>query len=133
VADDYGTSGRAFRVVYNGGVITDRMDGCEEGAELCDLDRLVAHLNTFAATDRDCKKKGDGPTGAPTPAPPADEGEGAAVQVADGGGAALTTGGWLLVTLVVAIASAVATGFVMEVKFNRSQERFHEIHENGSL
>jgi hypothetical protein len=92
------------------------MDGCEEGA-----------------ADRDCTKKGDGPTGAPTPALPADEGEGAAVQAADGGGAALTTGGWLLVTLVVAIASAVATGFVMEVKLNRSQERFHEIHENGSL
>lgn len=44
----------AFRLVYNGQVITPMMESCPD-AELCDMKVLVNHLDSFLANEWDCK------------------------------------------------------------------------------
>mmetsp|Transcript_34102 Transcript_34102/g.71806 ORF Transcript_34102/g.71806 Transcript_34102/m.71806 type:complete len:661 (+) Transcript_34102:248-2230(+) len=49
-------SGYAFRLVYNGLVLTERMDGCVADSELCDSQVLVNQVMTFAKyQERDCE------------------------------------------------------------------------------
>ena len=54
----YPTS-RAFRMVYNGEVITSRLPGCENAdePELCDLSYLIDAISKFAKYDRDCARR----------------------------------------------------------------------------
>ena len=47
----------AFRLVYNGQVITSRMDGCPEGADLCDAEILFTRLQPFATRARNCSRQ----------------------------------------------------------------------------
>ena len=48
-------SGYAFRLIYNGQVLTSKMEGCANGAELCDSQVLVKQVAPFAKyTERDC-------------------------------------------------------------------------------
>mmetsp|Transcript_16080 Transcript_16080/g.34769 ORF Transcript_16080/g.34769 Transcript_16080/m.34769 type:complete len:668 (-) Transcript_16080:120-2123(-) len=48
-------SGYAFRLIYNGEVLTSKMDGCTAGSELCDSQVLVKHVMPFAKyQERDC-------------------------------------------------------------------------------
>ena len=47
----------AFRLVYNGQVITSRMDGCHEDAELCDAEILFSQLESFATRARNCSRQ----------------------------------------------------------------------------
>jgi len=49
---------RAFRLVYNGDVLTSKVGGCVEGEELCKLETLTNYLETFAVYDRDCDARG---------------------------------------------------------------------------
>ena len=42
----------AFRLIYNGEVITDRIDLCPDGLELCSLDILFQTIGPFANNDR---------------------------------------------------------------------------------
>mmetsp|Transcript_14466 Transcript_14466/g.27210 ORF Transcript_14466/g.27210 Transcript_14466/m.27210 type:complete len:715 (+) Transcript_14466:2394-4538(+) len=45
---------RAFRLIYNGEVLTDKVDGCLKGMELCDVMYLFNQLRDVAVKDRDC-------------------------------------------------------------------------------
>jgi len=54
-------SGKAFRLAYNGDVLTSRMEGCPADLELCDISVLLDRVLSFATTDRDCDAS------APTP------------------------------------------------------------------
>jgi len=47
----------AFRLVYNGQVITSRMDGCPENTELCDAEILFSQLEPFATRARNCSRQ----------------------------------------------------------------------------
>ena len=47
------SSGHGFRLIYNGQVLTDRIEGCPENADVCDVAILKSHL-TFPLRDRDC-------------------------------------------------------------------------------
>ncbi len=48
-------SGYAFRLIYNGSVLTSKMDGCAKGSELCDSQILVKQVMPFAKyMERDC-------------------------------------------------------------------------------
>lgn len=48
-------SGYAFRLVYNGQVLTSKMDGCAADSELCDSQVLVKQVMPFAKyMDREC-------------------------------------------------------------------------------
>ncbi|GMI06846.1 hypothetical protein TrRE_jg12384, partial [Triparma retinervis] len=48
-------SGRAFRLVYNGDVLTGSFEGCGGSGDLCDLGLLTGYLEGFAKDDRDCE------------------------------------------------------------------------------
>jgi ubiquitin-like domain-containing CTD phosphatase 1 len=45
---------RAFRLIYNGKVLTDKVDGCLKGLELCDVMYLFNQLRDVAVKERDC-------------------------------------------------------------------------------
>ena len=48
-------SGYAFRLIYNGKVLTSKMDGCASGSELCDSRVLVKQVMPFAKyNERNC-------------------------------------------------------------------------------
>lgn len=47
----------AFRLLFNGNVITPKMQGCSPDLELCDLDVLLERVEPFAALDIDCAAK----------------------------------------------------------------------------
>jgi len=48
------TSGRAFRLLYNGDVLTSKIPNCPPHDDLCDLQYLVQLVEPFATRDRDC-------------------------------------------------------------------------------
>ena len=62
-------SGYAFRLIYNGEVLTSRMDGCD--SELCDSLVLVERVRLFAKPydDADCASSSSSPS---NPTPPDD-------------------------------------------------------------
>lgn len=47
-------TGFGFRLIYNGQVLTDKIEGCPKDADICDAAILRAHLDDFAWRDRDC-------------------------------------------------------------------------------
>jgi hypothetical protein len=47
-------SAYAFRLIYNGQVLTDRIEGCPVNAELCDASYLIRRVSSFATRARDC-------------------------------------------------------------------------------
>jgi ubiquitin-like domain-containing CTD phosphatase 1 len=53
----------AFRLLYNGQVLTSLVDGCTEGLELCDWNVLSTRIEDFAILDRDCELRGSGDGG----------------------------------------------------------------------
>mmetsp|Transcript_22544 Transcript_22544/g.39693 ORF Transcript_22544/g.39693 Transcript_22544/m.39693 type:complete len:669 (+) Transcript_22544:191-2197(+) len=60
-------SGYAFRLIFNGKVLTSKMDGCAAGSELCDSQVLVKQVEGFAKyQERDCASTA-------SVAPPADD------------------------------------------------------------
>lgn len=44
----------AFRLLYNGEVLTDKVEGCTAGMELCDARHLVNRVKPFARRNVDC-------------------------------------------------------------------------------
>lgn len=44
----------AFRLLYNGEILTDKIKGCTEGLELCDAQHLTNRVQTFARRNIDC-------------------------------------------------------------------------------
>lgn len=56
-------SGYAFRLIYNGKVLTSKMDGCDADSELCDSQVLVKQVAPFAKyMERDCVSTAAGET-----------------------------------------------------------------------
>lgn len=47
----------AFRLVYNGQVITGNMPGCMSSLEMCDINVLTKRVNGFATRERNCGGK----------------------------------------------------------------------------
>ncbi len=47
-------TGRAFRLVYNGKILTDRVEGCAPNTELCDMSHLLNRVAPFTTRQRDC-------------------------------------------------------------------------------
>lgn len=47
-------SERAFRLLYNGNVITEKVEGCQKSIELCDITHLLQKVAPFATYNRDC-------------------------------------------------------------------------------
>lgn len=47
----------AFRLLYNGRVLTTLVDGCPSDLDLCDLEILVNRVRTFATLERDCARQ----------------------------------------------------------------------------
>ncbi|GMH94196.1 hypothetical protein TrVE_jg1257 [Triparma verrucosa] len=96
-SNDYPT-GRAFRIVYNGEVMTEKFEGC--GGELCDLNILVNYLE-FATFDRDCD---------------VDDGGGGSAVVGGEcgkGSRGMSTPAWIFVCFILMSASSVGTAFVV--------------------
>jgi hypothetical protein len=54
-------SNYAFRLLYNGQVVTHTVDGCLDDAELCDATVLTKRVASFATVERDCARKHDSP------------------------------------------------------------------------
>ena len=55
-------TGMAFRLLYNGKVLTSYISGCMQNEELCDVDILVLHVYPFSNVtewDEECKKLED--------------------------------------------------------------------------
>jgi len=48
------TSNFAFRLLYNGKILTPLIDGCHEDCELCDMKHLKAIVDPIATRDADC-------------------------------------------------------------------------------
>ena len=44
----------AFRLLYNGEILTDQVEGCTKGLELCDAQHLVNRVQPFAKRNVDC-------------------------------------------------------------------------------
>jgi ubiquitin-like domain-containing CTD phosphatase 1 len=85
----------AFRLVYNGQVLTSLVDGCTEGLELCDWNILSDRITDFAILDRDCESRNSGGEISSTTRRAEDF---------------LSTTGWIAVCLVVVIFSMVLGG-----------------------
>jgi len=106
-------SGFAFRLIYNGKVLTSKMDGCANGSDLCDSQVLVKQVMPFAKyEDRDCAST-------TSTTPPADE-EGLITEMETAAENLYAAPGGLfvivsLVLLSMALGSAV-TFFVMRRK-----------------
>ena len=68
-------SGYAFRLIYNGEVLTSRMDGCD--SDLCDSLVLVETVRPFARPydDAECASSPSSPPSTPTPPDGADGGD----------------------------------------------------------
>eukprot|EP00560_Eucampia_antarctica_P008333 CAMPEP_0197826666 /NCGR_PEP_ID=MMETSP1437-20131217/3591_1 /TAXON_ID=49252 ORGANISM="Eucampia antarctica, Strain CCMP1452" /NCGR_SAMPLE_ID=MMETSP1437 /ASSEMBLY_ACC=CAM_ASM_001096 /LENGTH=611 /DNA_ID=CAMNT_0043427195 /DNA_START=140 /DNA_END=1975 /DNA_ORIENTATION=- len=45
---------RAFRVLYNGKILTSKVDGCPVDSEICDLSILMNRIQSFATNEPDC-------------------------------------------------------------------------------
>lgn len=50
-------SNYAFRLIYNGNVLTNRISGCAPDAELCDVQLLISQVRPFASRHLDCTRK----------------------------------------------------------------------------
>lgn len=48
------TSDYSFRLIYNGKVLTDTIEGCQKGHDLCDISVLLNQTIPIAKRDRDC-------------------------------------------------------------------------------
>lgn len=94
----------AFRLLYDGQILTDKVQGCTEGMELCDAQHLVNRVKPFARRNVDCidvnlERKKIHP-----------------IEVAKT--LLTTTGGIILVLLIVAVSALV--GSIGGTFFNRS-------------
>jgi len=49
-----GEGDRKFRLVYNGKVLTDKVEGCSQGEQLCDVLHLLTRVKDFAVKERNC-------------------------------------------------------------------------------
>jgi hypothetical protein len=51
-------TGKAFRLIFNGNVLTSKIEGCPAGStsELCDISKLMKVVESFAVTQRSCEK-----------------------------------------------------------------------------
>jgi hypothetical protein len=57
----------AFRLLYNGQIITSKFPGCPDHSELCDLNIFLDYIQPFSMRDRNCNGKKDiGPTASPS-------------------------------------------------------------------
>jgi len=54
---------RAFRLLYNGDVLTSLLPGCPSSSELCDVQVLRELVRPFATRDRDCTTESKNPSG----------------------------------------------------------------------
>ena len=45
----------AFRIVYNGNILTNHMKGCPQDSELCDIQILTDLVSSFAGAERNCQ------------------------------------------------------------------------------
>jgi hypothetical protein len=61
------TSKFAFRLLYNGKILTPLVAGCHEHCELCDIKHLKSKVDPIATRDADCSAPPDGGPSAPTP------------------------------------------------------------------
>ena len=48
---------KAFRLIYNGSVLTEKVEGCAKGQELCDIRFLLMRVAPFAVKTRDCESQ----------------------------------------------------------------------------
>eukprot|EP01083_Nonionella_stella_P037134 101242_1 len=65
--DDIYPTNRAFRLVYNGDILTDKIEGCTQNAELCDITHLLRRVAPFTTNKRDCDSKLDDNESSPSP------------------------------------------------------------------
>ena len=63
---DIYTSSFAFRLLYNGKILTPMVDGCHPDAELCDIVHLKAIVDPIATRDTDCSVRSQAPDDSPT-------------------------------------------------------------------
>ena len=49
-----GIGERKFRLVYNGKVLTDKVQGCAQGEQLCDVVHLLTRVKDFTVKERNC-------------------------------------------------------------------------------
>lgn len=107
-------SGFAFRLIYNGQVLTSKMDGCTEGSELCDSQVLTSHVMPFAKyQERDCARTTEAPL-------PDDTGKMTEMKAATESLIAAPGGVWVVILLVIFSA---ALGSAMTVILNKRQSK----------
>lgn len=87
----------AFRLLFNGKVLTSNMDGCPAEADLCDVQILLDQVTPFATRDRDCT-----PHSSQTSRPALQESK---VLLSTGGGVALV----LVVVMLSALLGSLVT------------------------
>lgn len=120
-------SGYAFRLIYNGEVLTSNMDGCVAGSELCDSQVLVKQVMPFAKyLERVCTSTTS--IAPPTPTPDADdlmaEMEKASKELVDAPG-----GIWVVVVLVIL---SVTLGSMVTFFFMRRQMEGYQYRRGSS-
>jgi len=110
-------SERALRIVYNGEVITGKLQGCEEGKELCDLKVLVDYLQTFATSNRDCSLSSP-----PSPSPSGGN---------ESSSPLISTSGWLIILFLTTAFTTVVTSFLVSNRIAKEEGRQFKALVNG--
>eukprot|EP00566_Odontella_aurita_P007066 CAMPEP_0113539014 /NCGR_PEP_ID=MMETSP0015_2-20120614/7689_1 /TAXON_ID=2838 /ORGANISM="Odontella" /LENGTH=746 /DNA_ID=CAMNT_0000438659 /DNA_START=127 /DNA_END=2367 /DNA_ORIENTATION=+ /assembly_acc=CAM_ASM_000160 len=96
LSDSFFPSDHAFRLLYNGRVLTSRVGGCPSDLDLCDVSVLLNRVGPFATAERDCARADGGYDGS------------AMEEAVEGAGAILATPSGALLFLLGAALSAMA-------------------------
>ena len=91
----------AFRLIYNGNVITQKITGCPDDLDLCDIHILLDRVNEFARLDQACQREHEVPS----------EYQGAVERTKD----ILSTTGGIVYFLVQVVGSSAAGGVAVYV------------------
>ena len=121
-------SGYAFRLIYNGEVLTSRMDGCD--SELCDSLVLVERVRLFAKPydDADCASSSSSPS---NPTPPDDGDLMTEMERATKDMLVAPGGAWAMALLV--ISSMVLGGVLMWFLMRQERRKYERAGRDGSV
>lgn len=130
-ADEAFPSGYAFRLIYNGQVLTSKMDGCAAGSELCDSQVLVKQVMPFAKyMERDCAS-----TFAPAvpPAAPASDSDDLMKEMKTATENLVAAPGGVWVIVVTVLISMTAGGILMWLLMRRQMKKYADYRRESVL
>ena len=124
-------SGYAFRLIYNGEVLTSRMDGCD--SELCDSLVLVERVRPFAKPydDAECASPSSSSSSPSTPTPPDDGDLMTEMERATRDMLVAPGGAWAMALLV--RSSVVLGGVLMWFLMRQERRKYERAGRDGSV